>query len=169
MQMQIEILAVTSVVKPTAKGSYTQLDVAYKRDGKTEGKKIMSFGAGQPAFNVLKNATSGQVYTVTSVKNEQTGYWDWTNAEAGAAGSAPTGKAPALSAPKNTYETAEERAAKQVYIVRQSSLSNAIALLKNDKKATDVKEVIATAKQLEAYVFDTEEINIADMDDDVPL
>lgn len=100
MQFTIEILAVTPTTKPTAKGSYTQLDVAYKRDGKTEGKKIMSFGAGQPAYNVLKGAKFGETYTITSEKNEKSGYWDWINAEAGAGATATTGGAKPNISPK---------------------------------------------------------------------
>lgn len=61
-----------------------------------------------------------------------------------------------FSSPKSTYETPEERAKKQVYIVRQSSLSAAINLLAaNGGKKNSVEEVIQTAKQFESYVFDT--------------
>jgi len=174
MQFTIEVLAVTSTTKPTAKGSYTQLDVAYKRDGKTEGKKIMSFGAGKTAFDNLKNAKTGDVYTVTSVKNEASGYWDWTDATAGE-GAPSQGKAPAYTAsasPKSTYETPEERAKKQVYIVRQSSISAAIDMLKTDKKSLEVENVLQVASQFEAFVFGTNiatpNIDIAEMADDIP-
>jgi hypothetical protein len=169
MQFTIEVLAVTSTTKPTAKGSYTQLDVAYKRDGKTEGKKIMSFGNSKPAFETLKNAKTGDVLTITSEKNETSGYWDWLNASAGGAPAAAS-YTPSAS-PKSTYETAEERAKKQVYIVRQSSISAAVDLLKTDKKTPEVNEVLAVAKQFEAYVFDTatpQTLDIAEMQDDIP-
>ena len=176
MQFQIEVLAVTSTTKPTAKGSYTQLDVAYKKEGKTEGKKIMSFGAGKKAFDVLKNAKTGEVYTISSSKNEQSGYWDWTDAVAGAAGDTSTkaaGYSPS-SSPRNTYETPEERAQKQVYIVRQSSIASAIELLKTDKKQPDVNEVLQLAQQFEAFVFSVQadtppKFNLGELEDDVPL
>jgi hypothetical protein len=170
MQFTIEVLAVTSTTKPTAKGSYTQLDVAYKRDGKTEGKKIMSFGNSKPAFETLKNAKTGDVVTITSEKNETSGYWDWLNAGVGGTASAPTGHTPTAS-PKSTYETAEERAKKQVCIVRQSSISTAVELLKTDKKVPDVNEILTIAKQFEAFVFDTgtpATLDIAEMQDDIP-
>ena len=117
MQFTIEILAVTPTTKPTAKGSYTQLDVAFKKDGKTEGKKIMSFGNSKAAFDVLKSAKLGEQYTITSEKNQETGYWDWLEASAGSA--SPTVKATPTVSPKSTYETPEERAKRQVYIIRQ--------------------------------------------------
>ena len=69
MQFNIEVLAVTVETKPTAKGSYQQLDVAFKKDGKTDGKKIMSF-TNKEVFNTLQNAKAGDVFTVTSQKNE---------------------------------------------------------------------------------------------------
>lgn len=54
---------------------------------------------------------------------------------------------------KGNFETPEERAAKQVYIVRQSSLSTAVSLLAAKKKEATLFEVIDTAKAFEAYVF----------------
>lgn len=172
MQLTIEVLAVTSTTKPTAKGSYTQLDVAYKREGKTEGKKIMSFGAGKAAFEVLKNAKTGDVYTITSVKNETSGYWDWTDATSGSASGGEKATYTPTASPKSTYETPEERAKKQVYIVRQSSISAAIDLLKGDKKVPTVGEVLDVASQFEAFVFNTTVVTNTFPEipeDDIPL
>lgn len=172
MQFTIEILAVTAVTKPTAKGSYVQLDVAYKRDGKTEGKKIMSFTS-KDVYNALKDATNGQVYTITSEKNEKSGYWDWVGASAGnASTSAPKAVAAGNAAPKSTYETAEERAKKQVYIVRQSSISAAVELLKTEKKQPTPEEVVEVARFFESYVFDSQKsspVDITELEDDIPL
>ena len=71
----------------------------------------------------------------------------------------------------STYETPEERAIKQVYIVRQSSISASINFLNHDG---DVGDVLRVAKQFEAYVFgkDTEapkEVSneFSDMEDDI--
>jgi len=54
------------------------------------------------------------------------------------------------------WETPEERAAKQIYIVRQSSISNAIAFYgmraDHDKDVLE-DDVISLAKRFEAYVF----------------
>lgn len=165
--MQIEILAVTPTTKPTAKGSYTQLDIAYKRDGKTEGKKIMSFGASKDAYAALKDAKFGQVFNITATKNETSGYWDWTAATLAGA-DAPPAKAGNAS-PKSTYETPEERAKKQVYIIRQSSVASAVALLKTDKKQPEVAEVLEVARAIEAYVLDTQVIPEELPEDDVPM
>lgn len=162
--MQIQIVTTTTTTKPTARGSYQELEVVYKNltfQGKVESKKIMSFGAGAPSFTTLSTAAGGSVWEVTVVKNDK-GYNDWT-ACVPATGSPSHSDAPAAAVagkanttPRSTYETPEERAQRQVLIVRQSSLSSAIATLAIGSKPglpTKPAEVIAIAKEFEAYVF----------------
>ena len=105
MQFEIEVIAVTSSTKPTAKGSYIQLDVAYKRvdNGKVEGKKIMSF-THKEVFAALKDANNGSRFTVTSEKVGE--YWQWTGVTKGGSVTTPTTATPATPTPKSTYETA---------------------------------------------------------------
>lgn len=193
--MQIQILTVTPSQKPSPKKpgtTYSALEVAFKNltfQGKIEGKSLVGFGSNKPAYDALINAVPGEVYEITTVK--ENGYNTWTNATKGAAGAsaAPTGassggsisRPSATTSPKSTYETPEERAKKQVYIVRQSSISNAIAVLSvGSKTRPDVKEVIDIASQLESYVFGNSyetvggftEADVAkpsDLDDDIPF
>jgi len=166
--MKITVLSNTVDTVATAKGSYQKLELAFKgEDGQVKGKKIMSFGAAAPAFKVLAKAQSGEVYDITAVKNEASGYWDWTGATKSVAGGADSssvviaevGAEKAFKNAGKNFETPEERARKQVYIVRQSSITAALAYLNsnNTKRATkfDVPEVVAVAKEFEAYVFDT--------------
>lgn len=144
----------------------------------------MGFLEQKPAYDVLINANSGDVYDVEVVKKD--GYNNWVNATKsnGAAPAGSIGQASPASrtagygsttSPKSTYETPEERAKKQIYIVRQSSISNAIAMLSVGSKARpDVKEVIDIASQLESFVFgssnDATPDTFKDLDtmDDVP-
>lgn len=162
--MQIQIIATSVETKPTAKGSYQQLEVTYKNlsfQGKVESKKIMSFGTNAGAFKTLSQASPGAVFEVEVVKNAQ-GYNDWPNVTAAAAGAAPSpakGATPS-SQPgqtRSTYETPEERAQRQVYIIRQSSISNAISTLAVGSKGVKPEEVLAVAKQYENYVFDVKD------------
>lgn len=167
--MNVTILSVDVKTVPTTKGgSYQVAEIAYKNNtfqGKVEGKKLMSFGAGSETFKVLSIASSGSTFEIDVVKNDK-GFNDWVKATpaiaiAGAA-SAPTvdpsqGMAASKAATqvRSTYETPEERAAKQVYIVRQSSVSGAINILSVGAKAPpDVNKVLEVARQLENYVFD---------------
>lgn len=161
--MQIQIIATSVETKPTSKGSYQQLEVTYKNltfQGKVESKKLMSFGANSAAFKTLSPAQAGQVFNVTVVKNAQ-GYNDWPTVTQVTGEAAPqTGGAVARSQPgqtRSTYETPEERAQRQILIVRQSSLSAAIATLTVGAKTVKPDEAIAVAKQYEAYVFDIQD------------
>lgn len=162
--MQIQIITTSIETKPTAKGSYQCLELVFKNltfQGKVESKKLMSFGAGKPAFEVLSAAAAGTVFDISVVKNPA-GFNDWTSATPAGGAGAPAltpaatpyaGKA-ATTTPKSTYETPEERAQRQILIVRQSSVSSAINLLGTGSKAPlKVSDVIATAKELESYVF----------------
>lgn len=163
--MQISILNVQSTTQTAKSGKpYQQLEVAYKNltfSGKIESKKLMPFGAQKAAFDALANAATGSVFEVTVVKNDA-GYNDWT-----AIVQAPPGPATASSqaAPgsinkgntvqvKSTYETPEERAKKQIYIIRQSSLSAAIGSLSvGAKSALKASDVIAVAEEYYAWVM----------------
>ena len=111
----------------------------------------MRFGAAATTFKTLADAQSGQQYEITIVKNPQ-GYNDWT-ACSPANGAASHSDAPAAAVagkanatPRSTYETPEERAQRQVLIVRQSSLSNAVSCLAvGSKSPPQPAEVIAVA------------------------
>lgn len=178
--MQIQILSINMITVPTAKGSYQKADTAYKNltfQGKVEGKQIFSFGATADSFKTLSTAQPGEVYEVTVVKNDK-GYLDWVKMTKAVAGEAsPTTPAPAGSqksvglataspAGRSTYETPEERAIKQVYIVRQSSLSTAERLLSVGAKAPPaVEKVIETARKLEDYVFSRNQGGATGFDD----
>lgn len=192
-QMQIEVVNVNVSTQPTAKGSYQVADVAYKNKSfqdKLEGKKVMDF-ASKVVFDTLTKAKFGEVFNITRVKNEK-GFWDWIAANADVAGdmagdqvpagpAAPHATAPrsvASPAPKSNYETAEERAARQILIVRQSSVSSAVELAVASK-VKDPQEVLTIARQFENFVFGRDEPQMVestkaspgsfdDMTDDIP-
>lgn len=169
-QMQIEIVNVNVSTQPTAKGSYQVADVAYKNKSfqdKLEGKKVMDF-ASKVVFDTLTKAKFGEVFNITRVKNDK-GFWDWTAANSDIAGDVPADQGPASTAtphataprsvaspaPKSNYETAEERAARQILIVRQSSISNAIAFAAVNK-IKDEEDILRLATRFEAHVFGKE-------------
>ena len=193
--LTIEVVANPVSTVPTAKGSYQVIDLAYKNKSfqdKLEGKKIVEPYA-KNIFPILSKAQFGDVFYVNRVKNDK-GFWDWTSVSTDESGgdvpSASTGSPVASSpvktgnvTPKSNYETAEERAARQVLIVRQSSISSAVDLAVANK-VKDPQEVIKIAKEFENYVFGktviTEHNEVAetpptspgnffeDMEDDLP-
>ena len=163
--MQIEIVNVTV----ENKGKYSMATVAYRNDGKLAEKKVMSFGNGAKAFAILGDAKPGQQYNVRAEKNDK-GYWDWVEVSEGGA-TAPAAGAKTTPTPRSTYETPEERAQRQILIVRQSSVSSAIEYYKAQTKAAPtVDQVLEVAKQFENYVFGKKEAEfLDDLTDDIPL
>jgi len=177
MKFQIEVINVQSSTKPAKNGTYTQLDVAYKRvdTGKIEGKKVMSF-VNKDIFNLFSKATTGQVYDINTEKVGE--YWQWTEASLSSGGTSVGQEASAKSfsaspAPKSTYETAEERAKRQILIVRQSSLAQAVDILSVNpgKEKLQLSDVLDLADRLVGWVFETPpppSMDIGEMDSDIP-
>jgi hypothetical protein len=164
--LQIQVLSTSVETKPTTKGSYQQLEVAYKNltfNGKVESKKLMSFGANAEAFKALVTAPVTSVWDVEVLKNDK-GYNDWIKVTKGSptATTAETPSTKVTAAPatqKGGWETPEERAKKQIYIVRQSSVSAAVnALSVGSKTQPKVEEVIAYARELEKFVFESDNV-----------
>ena len=180
--MQIQIQFISADVED--KGKYKMAEVAYKDlvKGQVGSKKLMSF-TNPLVYKTMVDAKKGEVYNVELVKNDK-GYWDWTKVETANAvntasgGSPEPAKSTAYTSPKSTYETPEERAKKQVYIVRQSSLSTAVDYLNGTGaiKKSSAQDVITCAKEFEGYVFGLEEsitpldkLPVIDTDEDIPM
>ena len=103
----------------------------------------------------LSNLSTGQHFDMEQIKegeflNVQSIVPSSTTNDAGKhSGAIQETKTAPISSPKSTYETSEERAKKQIYIVRQSSISSAIALYPKAKN----EQILETAKLFEDYVF----------------
>lgn len=173
--MQISILT----TEVTNKGKYNQLEVTYKNldSGKVESKKLMSFVKPENAYKALVDAKQGNQFSITTKKNAESGYWDWVDAVQAAPGSVQVEGSinKGTPAPKSNYETAEERAKKQIYIVRQSSIANAISVLTTGAKTPPAKEdVFKLAQEFTDWVFSNDAKQefkpekLVDMLDDIP-
>ena len=156
--MQIEVLK----VDVENKGKYRQATVSYKRDnGKVDAKKLVSFGI-KDVYNTMTAAQPGDAFDVTWEKDEK-GFPQWSQVSSlGKASSGGTGNQKveplARTVVRSSYETPEERAKRQVYIVRQSSISNAIAFLtakepKGVDASSDENTVLSLAETFAHYVF----------------
>jgi ABC-type phosphate transport system substrate-binding protein len=142
------------------KGKYQMAEVVYKDDRlETKTKKLMSF-TNPSTYATLKNAKNGEAYEITQIKNDK-GFWDWTSATKADAAAAATG-AKSFTPTKSSYETTEERARRQVLIVKQSSLSAAIAHLnaRADKDEYDISDVKAIAQELADWVLADEQVAV---------
>ena len=145
--MKIRIIKIENADK----GKYQLLTVTYRNleTNKVLSTKVPSFNA-PDVFNTLKDSKSDDVF---DIKSEQDGkFWNWVSATPAEA-PAPTQESTAPStARKGTsyerqWEDREERALKQILIVRQSSVSNAAPYSKT------IDEVLVNAAKIEAWVF----------------
>lgn len=160
MNFDIKILDVAKERGVTKTGKdYTYLNVAFHKDGKIDGKKVMPFG-NKEVFDTLSKAQKDEFYTVISEKNGE--YWEWI-AVARTNGAAPAPSTPPAASSggndKTTYrsggnwETPEERAVKQQYIIRQSCLTNAINFIEvQGKKNPPIGDVLEVANLLVDWV-----------------
>ena len=188
IQFNIEVLSVSPVSDETGKGGgkYKKLEVAYKRldrDGKVEGKPIFDF-ANKDIFKAVSALQVGDVKQITAEKNDG-GYWQWTAidepgapketadkpADASPARKSYPAKAGVGKVTGSNYETAVERAARQILIVRQSSLSNAVAYFSGKEPkgfGASYEDVIAVARHFEDYVYEKATDHFSDLEDDIP-
>jgi len=184
MQTEIKIIRVVDNFVENGKGGYNRLEVTYESmyqgKTKTDTKKIMSF-ASPEAYNVLKDAAPDSKWMIYSEKEGEYRVWKGaTPANGTTTTTTSTSPAAAKGTPASSrgdWETSEERARKQVYIIKQSSISSAIALLKTDKKQPEVKDILETAQIFTDFVLGTvapaaaksDIQGVLDLEDDVPL
>jgi hypothetical protein len=174
--MKIKIIDVVVSTVPTTKGSYTMAEVAYKdlTDGKVTGKKIMSFND-KKVFTAVSKAVAGQCYDVGIDKNAA-GYWEWTSIYPIAAEEGdviitdPAAKATpgAAVVARSNYETPEERKQRQDYIIRQSSVAQAVATLKTDKNIPTYEAVAELAEKYVGFVYNAMPVEEVQLEDDIP-
>jgi hypothetical protein len=160
----ITVKSVSTEFIKKGKTGYSVATVSYTDNGKEFSKKIMSF-TNPTVFAAVKDASPGDNLDVTVTKEGE--YYNWTGVKvADATQAAPrqgsTATAPARSAP-STYETADERKIKQLYIVRQSSIANAIEYLSKTAIAHDygITAVLGVAQEFVDFVYGTDE-NLAE-------
>lgn len=153
------------------KGKYKVAKVEFTSNGAAKKQQVVSFGDSAEVFSKLVEAKAGDAYEVTVKKDGN--FWNWVGIAP-----APVGSTSATSAgnpipPRGNYETPEERLRRQVYIVKQSSISSAIDFLKHNKKNFDLEEIFLVATRFEEFVFakkqQTAFEGIQAMEDDVPL
>jgi len=164
------IITVLNVSEPQKIKTYFTIEVNYKNEkGDTQGKKLMSFSA-PSVYATMKEAQAGEQYDITVRKEGD--YWNWVEAKKADGASKPVGSQSSSPA-KSNYETTEERAKRQRLIVRQSSLTNAVAILTVGAKALKAEDVKVLANELTDWVFEEEKLvenkgSFDDFEDDIP-
>jgi hypothetical protein len=167
--MLVTIQEVNTNYVKKGNGGYNVAEVKHTSNGKESVKKIFSF-ANPAVYDAVKAAVPGGSYEIEVKKNGE--YWDWVAVKE-AAGAAAAATKPAVTGGKvtgSTYETADERKIKQMYIIKQSSISNAIELLSvGQKTPPDVAQVLTTAQLFVDFVYGNDAGDILSQPNDLGL
>ena len=156
----MKITVIKSVVSTPEGKRYKICELGYRTDdGKIKGMRIFGFGEQKNNFDVASKAVAGDIMEAQFKTNEK-GFWEFASLENTGVKEAMTNasvnnQTTVTTPSRGNWETPEERAARQVMIVRQSSLSNAIAYLTaiGNKTFTEY-DVIAVATTFETeYVL----------------
>lgn len=141
-------------------GTYKGAEIVFKdANGKVQTKNIHENGLKYaPAVkNGLESLEPGDNFTVEMEKKDD--FWTWVSIKKGIEQEEKqkTNTQQSTTTKSTSWETAEERAARQKLIVRQSSLTNALAflVLKGKTHATE-EDVIETATTFYNWVFEKE-------------
>jgi hypothetical protein len=171
-------VAVDTDVKKKDGGTYKGWELVYKSDGgdvRTISKPIQGLTYNAPLKKALTELSAGDEFTLEQEKNSG-GFYDvkkitkgWAQGEP----SLPASPAKVSSAPTNSYqardfETKEERTIRQRLIVRQSSLSAAVAVLTVGAKSVDKEAVKNLAEEFTKFVFEEGLQPRPELADDIP-
>mgnify|MGYP003423198352 FL=1 len=142
-------------------GTYKGAEIVFKdATGKVQTKNIHENGLKYaPAVkNGLESLEPGDNFTVEMEKKDD--FWTWISIKKGIEQEEKqkTNTQQSTTTKSTSWETAEERAARQKLIVRQSSLTNAVAFLAIQPGTMSITEVdvIETATTFYNWVFEQE-------------
>lgn len=171
MELSVKLVSIENdaTIAKNGGGSYKGTRIAYRdADGTLKEKNVHSnvFKFNPSLKNQLQEVKGGDDVTLEMVKEGE--FWNLKGVKKGApvthtsesGGRSGTTGTTASPSPRSTYETPEERAKKQVYIVRQSSIAQALTyfgLIKGiDDTFPTTSEILGVASQFEAHVFGNE-------------
>lgn len=169
-KMQVTINRVDVEWVGEGRKKYGKATVNYAYNGEARRQNVMSF-SNPDVFKKVQELT-GQTVEVEVGKNDK-GYSEWRSVTVGSAPttSSAAGQTGTTRVSGSNYETKEERAARQVLIVKQSSLSAAVASLSpGAKSALNKEDVLALAQVYADWVFAKPELGgVEEMNDDIPF
>jgi hypothetical protein len=155
-------------VKKQGGGTYDAWELVYRtpeNEVKTLAKPVQGLRFNAALKNTLSSLAAGDEFTAMLEKNAN-GYFDVQSVEKGLKNvqetvsreaAQPDGNRQPARAGRVTgsnYETPEERAKRQVLIVRQSSIGTAVEALKLTGRVPEkIEEIFDLAKEIEKYVW----------------
>lgn len=170
MSFKIEIQEVVITEAGNGPRKYKVADVVYSWNGNQRKQRVMSF-ANPDVFKTVSAITNPVAAEIEVTKNAK-GYDEWAKVSLVNASSGSTTAAKATAPGKvlgSNYETPEERKFRQLLIVRQSSIANAIEMFKGTDLLT-VEHVLEVAQEFVDFVYGTNETleTLDRMPNDIP-
>ena len=166
---KIVSIDLNATITKASGGTYKGAEIVFKdANGKVQTKNIHENGLKYaPAVNNgLESLEPGDNFTVEMEKKDD--FWTWISIKKGIEQEEKqkTTTQQSTTTKSTSWETAEERAARQKLIVRQSSLTNAVAFLAIQPGSMPITEVdvIETATTFYNWVFEREVDENADVD-----
>ena len=158
---KIVSIDLNATITKASGGTYKGAEIVFKdANGKVQTKNIHENGLKYaPAVkNGLESLEPGDNFTVEMEKKDD--FWTWISIKKGIEQEEKqkTTLQQSTTTKSTSWETAEERAARQKLIVRQSSLTNAVAFLAIQPGSMPITEVdvIETATTFYNWVFERE-------------
>ena len=156
---KIVSIDLNATITKASGGTYKGAEIVFKdANGKVQTKNIHENGLKYaPAVkNGLESLEPGDNFTVEMEKKDD--FWTWISIKKGIEQEEKqkTTTQQSTTSKSTSWETAEERAARQKLIVRQSSLTNAVAFLAIQPGTMSITEVdvIETATTFYNWVFE---------------
>lgn len=177
----IEVINVgPAVTVSTGKNPYQTIELAFKADGKVEGKKFVSFN-NENVFKQIPTLKQGTSYEV-SMEKDVKGYWQWIAISDALNGEVKSSGVNAVESVGNVnrgqtgrvtgsnYETPEERRVKQLNITRQFSVNAALKFFELTKAKPSFEELTNLAEDFVNFIYDSKSNQeVIDMDSDIPV
>lgn len=153
--MQVYFNGYTDEKIVKGRNSYNKMVISYSYQGQSKTQQIMSF-ANPSVYAAVQGFKDGDLLDVEITKNDA-GYNTWASVKLSEGGGGVVQGASLKAAPaaRSTYETPEERAKKQVYIIKQSCLAQAAAYSALRKDGyPDIAEHLEIAQQFVDWVLE---------------
>jgi uncharacterized ParB-like nuclease family protein len=158
------LITLDKVSNARKEGKWAKLDIEYTRDGgKSSKKTLVGIGETLKIMSAFRDegavGAQWEIDLKTVEKDGQT-YYNWIGAKKVEGGAVQEAKS-AYKA-KSTYETPEERAARNVSICRQNALTNAVVFLNAKNSKASVDEVISVAREFAAFTSGNLDVTLRD-------
>lgn len=161
MAFRVKIQEVNIETVTKGKNRWEKASVNYLYQGQARTQTLMSF-SNPDVFKTVKTLKAGDEIEIETTKDNN-GYNQWSRVTPASADSPASAKAaPAGKVIGSNYETPEERKLRQLYIIRQSSIANAIEYLskvhKDGEPAWNVNDVLNVAQEFVDFVYGQEDM-----------